>query len=228
MSNQLAVRDITPSVWQTIEAVAPAMFKSRLFGVASIEQAQAIMTKGFELGLGLAASFEFINIIQGKPALSPRGALALIHCSGELEGMKVEDKPGACTVMMRRKNGFEYTLTFTIEEARAAGLVKSGGAWESWQPNMLRWRAIGFVADVVFPDLLGGLKRADEYGAAINGQGDVIEGEWQTATPGVSLDDLVAQYGPERIMEAADGKIPATIEEIMMVQQALEQEAAAA
>jgi hypothetical protein len=32
---------------------------------------------------------------------------------------------------------------------------------------MLRWRAIGFCADVVFPLLIGGMKRADELGAGI-------------------------------------------------------------
>jgi hypothetical protein len=69
-------RELTPQVWQMISQMAPVMWKSRLFGVVSQEAAAAIMLKGYELGLSVTASFEFIHVIQGKPGLSPRGALA--------------------------------------------------------------------------------------------------------------------------------------------------------
>ena len=224
MSTELAVRQLTPTVWQTIQAVAPSMHQSRLFGVTSPEQAAAIMLKGFELGIGLAASFEFIITVQGKPSLIPRGALALIHRSGELAGMKIEDKPDSCTVTMKRKGGFEYTLTYSLEDAKRAGLVKPGSAWEAYGPNMLRWRCIGFVADVVFPDILGGLKRADEFGAAIDVAGNVVEGEWTVPEPpeppkaaGPTLDQLVEKYGADQVLAAAGGKIPGTSEEVAAV-----------
>ena len=66
MSNELMIRkqrELTPSTWEMITAMAPAMHASRFFGVSSPEQASAIMIKGYELGLGLAASFEFITVI---------------------------------------------------------------------------------------------------------------------------------------------------------------------
>jgi hypothetical protein len=47
------------------------MHQARLFGVNNAEQAMAIMLKGYELGLGLTASFEFVQVVQGRPALSP-------------------------------------------------------------------------------------------------------------------------------------------------------------
>ena len=137
----LATRQtLTPKTWEMIQSVAPVMQKARLFGVSSTEQAAAIMLKGHELGIGLAASFEFIVVIQGKPSLVPRGALALVLQSDLLEGMKVSDEPNACTVWMKRKGGLEYQLTYTLEQAQKAGLVKPNSAWESYGPNMLRWR----------------------------------------------------------------------------------------
>jgi hypothetical protein len=227
LSNEtsLAVRrQITPDVFQMVEAIAPVMWQSRFFGVSSKEQAAAVMIKGFELGLPLAASFEFIHIVEGKPTLSPRGALALIYTSGELVGLKIEDKPDACTVWMKRKNGVEFTATWTMDDARRAGLVKDRGAWAMYPANMLRWRAIGFCADVVFPDLLGGLKRADEFDAPIDDRGNVIEGEWSVtaAAPDVpaippTLDQLVERYGVERVLEANGGTIPGTDEELAAV-----------
>ena len=62
---------LTPQVWDMIERIAPAMAASRLFNVPSPEAAAAIMLKGYELGLSLTASFEFIHVIDGKPSVSP-------------------------------------------------------------------------------------------------------------------------------------------------------------
>lgn len=245
-SNALTIyRPLTPTTWQMIQSVAPAMHQARLFGVSSPEQAMAIMLKGYELGLGLAASFEFIQVVQGRPTISPRGALAMIMQSPLCAGVTIEDiaddqgNPVACRVWMKRANGFEYTATWTLEDAKRAGIIKKEGAWETYPANMLRWRAVGYCADVVFPDLIGGLKRADEFGADLTIQGDVIEGSWRDAPApakaapvkspavivepaGVTLPELVARFGAEKIMAANGGAIPGTDEEIAKVAEVLE------
>jgi len=235
-------QQLTPSVWQMITQVAPAMHQSRLFGVTSSEQAMAIMLKGYELGLSLTASFELIHVIQGRPTLSPRGCLALIQGSPLFAGIRIEDEaedgtPTMCTVTMRRTNGFEYAIKFSMEDAARAGLVKDDSGWEKYPANMLRWRAVGFCADVVFPDVIGGMKRADEFGASITPEGDVIEAPWRDVTPPraepepsddkepeatqpepsppvLTLVELTEKYGPEAILEANEGKIPGTQAEI--------------
>lgn len=237
-------QQLTPTVWNMIQAVAPAMHAARWFGVLNPEQAAAIMLKGYELGLGLAASFEYIKPIQGRPALVPQGALALIHGKGVLSKLEVKDLaddkgiPTACQVTMRRADtGFEYSVTFSMDDARRAGLVKPDSGWDKYPANMLRWRAIGFCADVVCPDVLGGMKRADELGADLTPTGEIIEGAWQVASESeppdqpaaqiedeataLTLDDLLAQYSPEAIMAANEGKIPATLDEVVKVAEVL-------
>lgn len=231
----LAIRQpLTPDTWKMIEAIAPAMHASHLFGVNSKDQAAAIMLKGFELGLPLAASFEFIVVIQGKPTLIPRGALALLHQSGQLESMRITEELDSCTVYMKRRGGFEYEVTYTIADATKAGLVKPGSAWEMYPSNMLRWRAIGFCADVVAPDILGGMKRADELGAVVNAAGDVVEGQWEIkdkpAAPVMpppvapTLQDLLEKYSAEAIVVACEGKLPATDEEVARAAEVLSQQ----
>lgn len=175
---------LTPDVWTMITKVAPVMAASAMFGVTP-EKAMAVMVKGHELGLGLAASFDFIHVIQGKPSLSSMGALALVYNHPEYEGIEiVEEKnsngdPYSCSVTMVRSNGFKHTVTFTVDDARRAGLIKSKSGWEKYPANMLRWRAIGYCADLVFPDALGGLRRAEEFGANITPGGEVVEGSWE-------------------------------------------------
>ncbi len=243
MTTALVVhRELTPSIWQMIQQIAPTIKDSRLFGIATSDQAAAIMIKGYELGFSLSASFENIVVIEGKPALVPRGALALIFDSPLCAGVKIDDEtdktgaPLACKVWMKRRDGFEYTVRFTMEDAKRAGLVKDGSGWQKYPANMLRWRAIGFCADVVFPDVLGGLKRADELGAEITQDGDMVEGSWTPAPTqledpqprngdvdfypkdaGAYLSELVGAYGAEAVMAANGGTIPATLAEMEAV-----------
>jgi len=243
---------LTPAVWDMIERVAPAIYQSRLFGVSSKEQAMVIMLKGFELGLSLTASFEFIHVIDGRPALSPRGALAIVLNSGLLEGMRIEEQKDACAVWMKRKDGPEYKMSWTIEDAKRADLITQEGSlkadgtrrgksnWEKYPANMLKWRTIGYVIDVLFSDVCGGMKRSDELGADITPEGDTIDGSWRIAPtpaptdqqpdvpviespkPSINLDALLARHGAEAIIAANDGRIPGTQEEIEAVAAKLE------
>lgn len=246
MNNALTVRP-HPSTdeWNMYKEMAKPFHGAHCFGVANVDQAVAIIIKGHYLGFDPAASLEFIQIVDGRPALSPRGMLAILHSHPECECIKIEDQadregnPTACTVYMKRKNGFEHTITFTIQDAERAGLVKPDGNWKKYPANMLRWRAIGFCADVVFPDIIGGMKRADEFGANISPDGDVVEGTWQPVVepprpqpqpapqPGqieakVSLNELVTKYGAEAVMAAAGGTIPGTDEQVAEVAVKLE------
>lgn len=246
MTTALAVKTLTPDVFSMISHVAPTIHTARLFGTASPEQAAAIMIKGYELGFSLTASFENIHVIEGKPSLSPKGALALIYSSPECAGVKITDEvdekgaPVACTVWMKRRNGMEYTARFSMDDAKRAGLAKDKSGWEKYPANMLRFRAIGYCADIVFPDVIGGTKRADEFGADLTADGDVIEGSWsvqpekppaavsQTKTLAPDyvdrLQNMVNHYTATKIMAANNGKIPATNEELDAIEIALERE----
>lgn len=243
MTTALAVSRLTPDVFSMISHVAPTIHSARLFGTASPEQAAAIMIKGYELGFSLTASFENIHVIEGKPSLSPKGALALIYSSPECAGVKITDEtddkgaPLACSVWMKRRNGLEYTVRFSLEDAKRAGLIKDKSGWEKYPANMLRWRALGYCQDIVFPDVIGGTKRADEFGADLTPDGDVIEGSWsntglQQATQpapavavsqqsGLTVQDLLKKYNAAQIMTANNGRIPATVEECNRVAETL-------
>jgi len=173
-STSLARRELTPEMIGSIINLATVIHKSRLAKVDTPDQAVFIMIKAYELGLPLTAGFDLIYAIEGKLSLSPRGALAIIYQSGLLAGFSIDEQPDACTVWMKRANGLQFKVTYTRKDAEKAGLIKAGGNWEKYGANMLRWRAIGFVTDVVFPDLLAGMKRADEYGGQIDTDGNVV------------------------------------------------------
>lgn len=233
----LAVREISLSKWEVIKAIAPTMRGSGMFNVPNADAAAAIMLKGYELGLSFTASFEFIHHIDG-PSISPRGALALIYNSPINDGVEITDEvddkgePLACTVVMKRKGGITYTARYTMSDAKRAGLIKDNSGWAKYPANMLRWRAIGYAADVVFPDVIGGMKRSDEIGADLTPSGDVIEGSWTEAPVSPPekasnaefqsrLSALLEEFPVTSVMEANGNKMPKTVEEIDAVAQYL-------
>jgi len=221
-------RFVTPSVLDMFDRIAPMMARSRMMGVLQPEQAYAIMLKGFEIGLSITASFEFVQSVAGKsPQLSPRGAMALLHSSPLMEPViikRLTDDKGTfigyeCT--MTRKTGFTHTSRFTLADAATAGLIKDGGGWVTYPENMCMWRAIGFCADVVAPDITAGmtaiLKMPEAFGMAIGNSGEIIDVRSTPVQSGPTLNDLLAKYEPAAIMAANDGRIPQTAEEISAV-----------
>jgi len=237
-AHSLIRREMQPSVWKMIQEVSVTLHESRLFGVSSAAQATAICLKGYELGLGLTGSFEFIAVVQGKPTLSPRGALAIVLNSGLCGGLKIVETDTECSVWMRRKGEppIEFTTSWSQADTEQAGLNKVGGAHVTYPKNMRRWRAVGFCIDVLFSDVCGGMKRADELGASVNADGDVIDAivtdsaNAQTSSAGavpvvqpppvpatVSLDELLQTYSAEEIIVANQGTIPGTDDELRYV-----------
>jgi hypothetical protein len=212
-----ATRELTPGIWAMIEKMAPVMHRAHLFGVTSPEQAAAIMLKGYELGLSVTASFEFIQVIDGKPGLSPRGAMALLLSNPVVKTIDIKrlDDKGKfigyeCT--MERTNGHKHTSRFTLEDATRAGLMKPNSGWVKYPENMTLWRAIGFAADVVFPDVTAGMtslmKAPEMYGVALTQEGDIVD-EVATSIPTTNpLQELVNQYGAQAVMNANNGAIP--------------------
>lgn len=223
-----ATRETTPAIWRMIGEMAPVMYQAHLFGVNSPAQAAAIMLKGYELGLSTTAAFEFIQVIQGKPALSPRGAMALLHSSNlvKVEIKRIADDKGFIGYECKMLRGeFEHTSRFTMKDAQAAGLVKPDSGWAKYPENMCMWRAVGFAADVVAPDITAGMttlmKAPEMYGVALTEGGDVIEAQAVTMPDyNQEMQTLLTEYGAEKIIEAFGG-IPANVDEIARAREML-------
>lgn len=157
---------LTIDTLNLITALAPAWHQCRWFGLNSSEQAIVLMAKAADLGLPITAAFDFFDLIENKPALKPVGALALIHRSGNFDVQIDDTQADRCTVTIRRRDtGFTHTVTYTMDEARAAGLIKvgkDGSAWNRFPTDMMRSRAVGRCARIAAPDVLAGLYLSTE------------------------------------------------------------------
>ena len=164
--NELAV--ILPEEWQVLTQQANALVASGFLpqSVNSPQKAIAIMTLGRELGIGAWAALSSINVIQGKPTISPQLMLALINDSKQLEDMTIRDDGDACTVTLKRRGRTPHTAAFSMQDAAAMGLSNKDN-WKKQPAIMRQWRAVAACARVVFPDVILGLYTPEELGANV-------------------------------------------------------------
>jgi len=201
-----------------------------------------------ELGLSVVAGQSGIYIIEGKPTVAPRLAWAKIVSHPQFDGYKEErlaNKKGdfyGWKITLSRKNGITETRQFTLDDAKRIKNSKGKSLlekdnWKNYPENVCYWRAMGFVQDVVFPDVTLGLYRSDELGASITPEGDVLEPEndiWKDVTPivpdeptvieqkpqsdipdyGWTLPQLLETVNESEVLAVMDGEFPITQEQI--------------
>jgi len=147
------------------------------------------MLYGAEVGLPPMTALNRIIVINGKPTLDSQGMAALIRGRGH--SIVGETSNESATVKGKRlDNGDEMSVTFTIDDAKRAGLVKNG-PWTQYPSSMLWARAVSKLARELFPDVLMGMSYVpeeiggDEYGDDFSQPANPIpvggEGEPHTA-----------------------------------------------
>lgn len=121
---------------------------------------------GAEVGLGPLQALNGISIINGKPALWGDAALALVRghpaCTGIREGTEGEGDAmlGFCEVTRGKEP--PQRRTFSVADAKKAGLWGKAGPWQQYPARMLQLRARGFAIRDVFPDALRGVITVEE------------------------------------------------------------------
>lgn len=121
---------------------------------------------GAEIGLGPMQALQSIAVVNGRPTVWGDAALALVRsslvCESVDEGVegKGDDRVGFCTVARRGEK--PQTRTFSVADAKRAGLWGKTGPWTQYPERMLQLRARGFALRDAFPDVLRGLITREE------------------------------------------------------------------
>jgi hypothetical protein len=124
------------------------------------------MQWGAEIGLGPLQAMQNIAVINGRPSIWGDAALALVRghpaCVAVREGVEGEGdaRHGWCEVT--RKGDQPQRRSFSIGDAKKAGLWGKAGPWQQYPDRMLQLRARGFAIRDVFPDALRGVITAEE------------------------------------------------------------------
>lgn len=155
-----------------------------------------IMLAAREYGIGPAQALNGgLHIIEGKVELSARMMSALIrrakHTLQIISSTNLE-----CTIRGRRSDTNEmHTVTYTIEEAQNAGLIKDKGGWKKNPIDMLYARAVSRLARQLFSDVIG-IGYIEGEISDSRASYEVVEPSWEEEEPierGPTSTDLVIQ-----------------------------------
>jgi hypothetical protein len=129
----------------------------------------AILVMGNELGIKPMQALNSINVIQGKPTVSPQLMIAMIK--GKLPDSVIDIKSDevkgivTCTTSRSRqeyKDGLFYTASWDMTKADKMGLSMKDN-YKKQAETMLRWRAVAESCRMTFPDIIMGLYVAEEF-----------------------------------------------------------------
>lgn len=120
------------------------------------------MQWGAELGLKPLQAMQNLAIINGRPSLWGDAVIALVRASPLCEFVLESDDGNTATCRVKRRGEPEQSRTFSMDDARTAGLQGKAGPWTQYPKRMRQMRARAFALRDVFPDVLRGLPVAEE------------------------------------------------------------------
>lgn len=117
------------------------------------------------LGITLFQGIQNIGVVNGKATIYGDLGIALLKKAGcKIDGLDVDDirkiNMARCTIT--RPNGHSVTRTYSLEDAKLAGLWGKQGPWTTNPYRQMAWRAFWFAARDLCADLLHGLSGREE------------------------------------------------------------------
>lgn len=146
-------------------ALSGYLHNSRLYQkFPSREAIFAVILRGRELGLGSGTALDSFHLIQGRPTASAHLIMALAQRDPDCEYlMLVESSATSATYETKhRRQPRPVRITYTLDEAEAAGLTRKGGPWKTATAAMLRKTAGVLCVRAVFQGAVCGLLSAEE------------------------------------------------------------------
>lgn len=117
---------------------------------------------GMELGLQPMQAMQNIAVINGRPSLWGDAVIALVRGSPLCESIIESIDGDVATCRVKRRGEPEQSRSFSMADAKAAGLSGKSGPWTQYPKRMLQMRARAFALRDVFPDVLRGMPIAEE------------------------------------------------------------------
>lgn len=130
-------------------------------GIDTPEKAMLVACKAYDLKIGLMAAFDGMAVFNGRICMFGSLALALFRrVPGHVFDV-VEHSDTICRVNVGRPGMKTREISFTIEEAKRAGLLGKDN-WKNYPKDMLMWRVVARANKQVFSDVTGGMNLQEE------------------------------------------------------------------
>ena len=129
------------------------------------EMVMAAIVRGMEVGLAPMQALSNIAVINGRASIWGDALPALLQRAGHSIDSEVQgegDAAVAVATLIRGDTGRTIVRTFSVADAKKAGLWGKAGPWQSYPKRMLEMRARAFAARDGAADALMGMQVAEE------------------------------------------------------------------
>jgi hypothetical protein len=107
-------------------------------------------------------SIQNIAVINGRPSVWGDALLALCQSHPAFEDIQETDDGDTATCVIKRRGRSPVSRSFSMDDAKRAGLLGKQGPWSSYPARMRQMRARGFALRDAFADALRGLSSGEE------------------------------------------------------------------
>lgn len=156
------------------------------------ENVAVAVAMGLELGVSPMQAIQGIAVINGRPCVWGDLMLALVRSHPACEWIEerldyAQDGSVSAAICKAKRRGHEpQERRFSVEDARAAGLLNKDGPWKAYRARMLAMRARAFCLRDLFADALRGLASAEEQADVIDVQAVEVRQAPTHAAPAIS------------------------------------------
>lgn len=168
MSDEKAVMKVDPGTAMAmykglsdIQAVAKIAAQSALCGTNDVNKTTVLFLRALADGVNPIYASTRYHIIKDKITLSAEAMLAEYIASGGTVEWK-EHTATACEAVFSHPKGSTLPVRWTIEQAKAAGLIKPDGNWIKHPEDMLHARCVSRGVRWTYPLVTQGLYTPEE------------------------------------------------------------------
>ncbi|KOX10191.1 hypothetical protein [Nocardiopsis sp. NRRL B-16309] len=167
---------------------------------------------GRGLGLDPIRAMNSVHVIEGRPSPSSGLIGAMVRKAGHRLRVRVErgqSGPVAIAQIIRSDDPeWTFESQWDMDRARRAG-VAGKQVWKSYPEAMLKARAITEVAREACEEaLLGFSHSAEELGAEVDEDGNVVDARPAQVRPGATIAEAVAESAPDTPQVVDDQGVP--------------------
>lgn len=210
--NQLTTYETPTEAFELAQREAKALSLSSLMPKehqGNIANCLIIFNMAKRIGAAPLMVAQSLNIIHGRPSWSSTFIISAINSCGRFTPLRFRETATECVAYATDKDTGDVVegVTVTMQMAKAEGwLDKNGSKWKTMPQLMLRYRAATFFGRFYAPDILMGMRTADEADDIAPVRVMQVS---DTSLAG-SLEALAAEEPEEAVIDTSDHSAPET------------------